>query len=117
MRHRGNAARTSGMRPGTWLAGAIALGSPWYLRTWVRTGSPVFPFFAHILPGNAPGWDQERSAMLVGFNAHYLLQVLSSIEQDDVVLGVSGELDPATVRPGAPSARGDYLAVIMPMRI
>lgn len=53
------------------LAGALALGSPWYLRTWVRTGSPVFPFFAHILPGRAPGWDQERSAMLVGFNAHY----------------------------------------------
>ena len=53
------------------LAGAIALGSPWYLRTWVRTGSPVFPFFAHILPGRAPGWDPERSAMLVGFNAHY----------------------------------------------
>jgi hypothetical protein len=50
---------------------AIALGSPWYLRTWVRTGSPVFPFFAHILPGRAPGWDPERSAMLVGFNAHY----------------------------------------------
>jgi hypothetical protein len=53
------------------LAGAIALGSPWYLRTWLRTGSPVFPFFAHILPGTAPGWDQARSAMLVGFNAHY----------------------------------------------
>jgi hypothetical protein len=53
------------------LAGAIALGSPWYLRTWVRTGSPVFPFFAHILPGHAPGWDRERSAMLVRFNAHY----------------------------------------------
>jgi hypothetical protein len=33
------------------------------------------------------------------------------------VLGVSGELDPATVRPATPVGRSDYLAVIMPMRI
>ncbi len=53
------------------LAGAVALGCPWYLRTWARTGSPVFPFFANVWPGRAPGWDPERSAMLVGFNALY----------------------------------------------
>lgn len=53
------------------LAAAIALAAPWYLRTWVRTGSPVFPFFASFWPGQAPGWDLERSAMLVGFNALY----------------------------------------------
>ena len=53
------------------LAGAFALGCPWYLRTWARTGSPVFPFFASIWPGRAPGWDLERSTMLVGFNALY----------------------------------------------
>ena len=53
------------------LAGAVALGCPWYLRTWARTGSPVFPFFANVWPGEAPGWDLERSAMLVGFNALY----------------------------------------------
>src|SRR5262249_10594908 len=28
------------------VVGGVALGAPWYLRTWVRTGSPVFPFFA-----------------------------------------------------------------------
>ena len=53
------------------LAGAIALGGPWYLRTWARTGSPVFPFFANVWPGRAPDWDLERSAMLHGFNALY----------------------------------------------
>ena len=53
------------------LAAAIALAAPWYLRTWVRTGSPVFPFFASIWPGHAPGWDLELSALLVGFNALY----------------------------------------------
>jgi hypothetical protein len=53
------------------LAGALAIGCPWYLRTWVRTGSPVFPFFAGVWPGRAPGWDIERSTLLVGFNALY----------------------------------------------
>ncbi len=53
------------------LAGAVAIGCPWYLRTWVRTGSPVFPFFAHVWPGGAPGWDLERSTMLHVFNALY----------------------------------------------
>ncbi|HTV22251.1 MAG TPA: DNA polymerase III subunit beta [Polyangiaceae bacterium] len=61
--------------------------------------------------------DYAGSELTVGFNAHYLLQVLSSIDQEDVVLGVSGELDPATVRPGTAVGRSDYLAVIMPMRI
>ena len=50
---------------------ALAVGCPWYLRTWARTGSAVFPFFPDIWPGRAPGWDPERSAMLVGFNALY----------------------------------------------
>ena len=61
--------------------------------------------------------DYDGNELTVGFNAHYLLQVLGAIEQDDVLLGVSGELDPATVRPGTPTGRADYLAVIMPMRI
>ncbi len=52
-------------------AAALALGCPWYLRTWARTGSAVFPFFANVWPGRAPGWDPQRSAMLVGFNALY----------------------------------------------
>jgi DNA polymerase-3 subunit beta len=78
--------------------------------------------FSSESPESGDGFDEvpvdyTGNEITVGFNAHYLLQVLSSIEQEDVVLGVSGELDPATVRPGAPSARGDYLAVIMPMRI
>src|SRR5262249_10233377 len=35
----------------------LVLGSPWYLRTWVRTGSPFFPFLADIWPGSAQDWD------------------------------------------------------------
>ena len=53
------------------MAGMAALAAPWYLRNWMRTGSPIFPFFAAMWPGQAPGWDAERSVMLAGFNALY----------------------------------------------
>ena len=48
-------------------AGALALGAliaaPWYIRTWMRTGSPVFPFYLSIWPAEAPGWDVARSRL------------------------------------------------------
>jgi hypothetical protein len=59
-------------RPGTALTaaavlGALALGvafaSPWYARNWVRTGSPLFPFYLGMWPAQAPGWDLERSRL------------------------------------------------------
>ena len=52
--------------------------------------------------------------MTIGFNAKYFLDVLASLDEDDVELGLGGELDPAVVRPA--SAR-QFLAVVMPMRI
>jgi DNA polymerase-3 subunit beta len=93
-----------------------------------RTGGVKLTLSANVMrfssesPESGDGFDEvpveyTGSELTVGFNAHYLLQVLNSIDQEDVVLGVSGELDPATVRPGAPTGRADYLAVIMPMRI
>ena len=49
------------------LVGALALGvalaAPWYTRNWIRTGSPVFPFYLGIWPAEAPGWDLERSQL------------------------------------------------------
>lgn len=78
--------------------------------------------FASESPESGEGFDEvpveyTGQPLTVGFNAQYLLQVLNSVDQADVVLGVSGELDPATVQPhGAPEGY-DYLAVIMPMRI
>ena len=51
------------------LAGVIA--SPWYLRTWAETGSPVFPFYMSIWPGEAPGWDTERSNLFQAMNSQY----------------------------------------------
>jgi len=50
---------------------AIVIASPWYLRTWKATGSPVFPFYMSIWKGEAPGWDVERSNLFQGMNAQY----------------------------------------------
>ncbi|MGH9819707.1 MAG: hypothetical protein ACRD43_06015, partial [Pyrinomonadaceae bacterium] len=51
------------------LAGVIA--SPWYLRTWKATGSPVFPFYMSIWKGEAAGWDVERSNLFQAMNSQY----------------------------------------------
>jgi len=51
------------------LAGIIA--SPWYVRAWVATGSPVFPFYMNIWPGKADGWDVERSNLFQAMNSRY----------------------------------------------
>ena len=52
--------------------------------------------------------------MTIGFNAKYFLDVLSALDDDEVQLGLGGELDPAVVRPAGPR---QFLAVVMPMRI
>jgi len=51
------------------LAGVLA--SPWYLRTWAATGSPLFPFYLSVWKGEAPGWDVERSNLFQAMNAQY----------------------------------------------
>ena len=51
------------------LAGVLA--SPWYIRTWAQTGSPVFPFYLNIWKGSAPGWDVERSLLFQELNSRY----------------------------------------------
>jgi hypothetical protein len=45
------------------LALGVALAAPWYVRNWLRTGSPLFPFYLGIWPAQAPGWDLERSQL------------------------------------------------------
>src|SRR5207245_1176180 len=41
----------------------ILLASPWYIRNWIMTGSPIFPFFPTVWPGDAPGWDVGRARL------------------------------------------------------
>lgn len=72
-------------------------------------------------PDSGEGFDEVNvdysgPELTVGFNARYFLDVLSAIDADEIELSVSGELDPAVVRPASESTTS-YLSVIMPMRI
>ena len=73
-------------------------------------------------PESGNGFDElpveyNGPELTIGFNAKYFLDVLAAIDDDEIVLGVSGELDPAVLRPGTESSDQSYVAVIMPMRI
>ena len=50
---------------------AGAMASPWYIRTWAATGSPLFPFYLSIWKGQANGWDIERSNLFQAMNTQY----------------------------------------------
>jgi dolichyl-phosphate-mannose-protein mannosyltransferase len=50
---------------------AALIASPWYLRTWKATGSPLFPFYMSIWKGGAPGWDVDRSNLFQTMNSNY----------------------------------------------
>lgn len=50
---------------------AGVLASPWYVRNWTATGSPVFPFYMNVWKGSAPGWDVERSDLFQMMNSQY----------------------------------------------
>jgi len=50
---------------------AVVVASPWFLRTWMETGSPVFPFYLRIWNASAPGWDVERSSLYQAMNSQY----------------------------------------------
>lgn len=78
--------------------------------------------FVSESPESGDGFDEvpveyAGKTLTVGFNARYFLDVLGAIEDDELTLGISGELDPAVIRPGKEPSGSEYLAVIMPMRI
>jgi DNA polymerase-3 subunit beta len=73
-------------------------------------------------PESGEGFDEvaveyEGPEVTIGFNARYFLDVLTAIEEDEITLGISGELDPAVLRPASEPNESSYLSVIMPMRI
>jgi DNA polymerase-3 subunit beta len=56
----------------------------------------------------------DGEPLKIGFNFRYLLDVLATMQEDEVVLQLNDELSPGVLR----SADGsEYLAVVMPMRI
>jgi hypothetical protein len=50
---------------------AATLASPWYIRTWAKSGSPLFPFYIGLWKGSAPGWDLERYYLFQALNDRY----------------------------------------------
>lgn len=70
-------------------------------------------------PESGDGFDEvpveySGAPITIGFNARYFLDVLGALDEDEVILGLSGELDPAVLRPASDR---QFLAVVMPMRI
>ncbi len=61
--------------------------------------------------------DYDGPDITVGFNARYFLDIANAIPDDELLVGLGGELDPAIIRPAAASESFDFLAVVMPMRI
>jgi DNA polymerase-3 subunit beta len=58
------------------------------------------------------GYDGD--ALVAGFNARYLIEILEAIDGDEVALEFQGELDPCVIKPvDGP----DLLGVVMPMKI
>jgi len=75
-------------------------------------------------PESGDGYDEipveyAGPNMSIGFNAKYFLDVLAAITDDEVAVGLSGELDPAVLRPAGATTSEDrqFLSVVMPMRI
>ena len=58
--------------------------------------------------------DFAGEKVAIGFNARYLLEALSALPDDEVVLELGGELDPGVIKPQTDSR---FVGVIMPMRI
>jgi DNA polymerase-3 subunit beta len=61
--------------------------------------------------------DYAGAEVVIGFNAKYFLDVLGAIDDDEVILGIGGDLDPAVIKPATESDEQNYKAVVMPMRI
>jgi DNA polymerase III subunit beta len=56
----------------------------------------------------------KGTGLKIGFNAKYIMDVLTSIDDDDVSIDLKDQLSPGVMRPNADK---DYTCVIMPMRI
>lgn len=58
--------------------------------------------------------DYAGSELTIGFNVKYLLDVLGALPDDEVKIGMTGELDPVVVEPASDTK---FLGIVMPMRI
>ncbi len=58
--------------------------------------------------------DVSGEEVSVGFNPKYVVDILTQISTENVLVEIGGELDPVVIRP---SGDLDFLGVVMPMRI
>ena len=58
--------------------------------------------------------DYAGSDMTIGFNVRYILDVLAALDEEEIKLGMSGELDPVVIEPVSDRK---FLGIVMPMRI
>ena len=68
-------------------------------------------FKAYDVRGLYPSEINEEAARLIGRG------FVEAIDEEEVGLGLSGELDPAVLMPATESTASSYIAVVMPMRI
>lgn len=61
--------------------------------------------------------DYSGPDLTIGFNAKYFLDVFGALDSEQVVLSLSGELDPAVLTPATGPEGSSFVGVIMPMRI
>ena len=59
----------------------------------------------------------QGTALSIGFNARYLMDVLNVLDTPNVNLELCDELSPGVLKPGGGENAARYTAVIMPMRI
>lgn len=58
--------------------------------------------------------DYSGNDMTIGFNVRYILDALGALDEDEIKLGLSGELDPVMIEPASDRK---FLGIVMPMRI
>ena len=58
--------------------------------------------------------DYDGDDIAIGFNPKYVIELLSQMATDQVIVELNGDLDPGVIRP---LSGDDYLGVVMPMRI
>jgi DNA polymerase-3 subunit beta len=61
--------------------------------------------------------DYQGDEVTLGFSAKYFLDAAGAMDAEELLIGISGELDPAVLRPGTDRTGSNYVAVVMPMRI
>src|SRR5260221_278238 len=52
--------------------------------------------------------DYAGAQVVIGFNARYFLDVLGALDDEEVVLGIGGDLDPAVIKPAGESDDQSY---------